>query len=371
MQNFRRIRGGQELCSAEGESAPSVATIEEGWPLLAGPRHRRFEVIWRGTALVDDITLMNLFAPLYSDLKPERTFAIRRPLLAHYTSVQTLEKILLTNEVWFSNPLFMNDIEEVRFGVLQGISLVLNNEGIVEACKTKERFAKFRKYFTSYTDSFINEHSLDIYVFCLSEHHMDDDDGLLSMWRGYGADGSGVAIVFNTQKLVAIDNSPLILAEVTYESTQNRILWLNSTLSQFSSILLKADIPDERLYIPAYSLFERIKLFALFTKHHGFKEEREWRVVYMVDKDKNRQYEKMFHYWVGPKGVEPKLRFKVEPANGATSDDLSLLQIVDRIILGPSISSPLAVAAVSRMLERLSYSALKNRLRSSTIPFRA
>ena len=42
---------------------------------------------------------------------------------------------------------------------------------------------------------------IDTYVFCLSEHAKDDTDGLLSMWRGYGGNGNGAAIVFDAGKL--------------------------------------------------------------------------------------------------------------------------------------------------------------------------
>ena len=38
----------------------------------------------------------------------------RGGLLAHYTSVPTIEQILRTNQVWLSNPLYMNDMQEMR-----------------------------------------------------------------------------------------------------------------------------------------------------------------------------------------------------------------------------------------------------------------
>ncbi len=38
-------------------------------------------------------------------------------LLAHYTSVETVERILRDEELWFSNPLYMNDLEEMRAGI--------------------------------------------------------------------------------------------------------------------------------------------------------------------------------------------------------------------------------------------------------------
>src|SRR5262249_41484538 len=74
---------------------------------------------------VTDDEIMKLFQPLWADLRPEDEFYRKKPLLAHYTTIQTLEKILTNNELWFSNPLFMNDYEEVRFGVFEGNSLVM------------------------------------------------------------------------------------------------------------------------------------------------------------------------------------------------------------------------------------------------------
>jgi hypothetical protein len=52
-------------------------------------------------------------------------------------------------------------------------------------------------------------------------------------------------------------------------------------------------------------------------------------------------------------------------------DDLSITKITDRIILGPSTSSPMAYATILRMLDLLNHSGLKPKLHGSTIPFRA
>jgi hypothetical protein len=117
--------------------------------------------------------------------------------------------------------------------------------------------------------------------------------------------------------------------------------------------------------------FERLKLFAVFTKHQGFKEENEWRVVYMPDRDRDKVFDRMISYWVGPRGVEPKLKIKIEHIPGLIDEDLSLSKIVERIILGPSLSSPLARASILKMLDTLGRSDLKDRINSSTIPLRA
>jgi hypothetical protein len=71
----------------------------------------------------------------------------------------------------------------------------------------------------------------------------------------------------------------------------------------FAEILGKSNIPDDKLSIGSYYFFQRLKLFAIFTKHRGFKEENEWRVVYIRDRDKGKVFDKMFSYWVGPRPV--------------------------------------------------------------------
>ena len=273
---------------------------------------------------MNDTDIMQFFLPLYADLKPEDTFSNKKPLLAHYTTIQALEKILTNNEIWFSNPLYMNDMEEVRFGIIQGNELVIKSQEIENACQKSERVQAFKKSFAYYFDQFANQHVLDTYVFCLSLHDKDDNDGLLSMWRGYGANGNGVAIVFDTAQLNVVESSPLIIAEVTYATTEARIDWIKKLLSTFAKILASSDIPFEKLHLAAYLLFERIKLFALFTKHLGFKEEAEWRVVYLPERDSEKKLQSMFHYSIGSRGVEPRLKFKVLPIKGLTADDLSL-----------------------------------------------
>ena len=60
---------------------------------------------------MSDQEVLKLFEPLWADLKGDDSYPAKRPLLAHYTSMVVLEAILRDNEVWFSNPLFMNDLE--------------------------------------------------------------------------------------------------------------------------------------------------------------------------------------------------------------------------------------------------------------------
>jgi hypothetical protein len=68
-------------------------------------------------------------------------------------------------------------------------------------------------------------------------------------------------------------------------------------------------------------------------------------------------------------GVELKLKLKIETVTGLSETDLSLSKIVDRIIPGLSLSSPLARGTIGKMLEALGRSDLKYRIMAPTIPF--
>src|SRR5262249_26259708 len=134
-------------------------------------------------AEISDEEIHKLFEPLWADLQAQDSFPAKRPLLAHYTSIEKLEAILKNNEVWFSNPLFMNDLEEVRFGMNNGARLFLGSSEIESACGSKQRIDALRSTFNYWYNTFANEHVLDLYVFCLSEHARENTDGVLSMWR--------------------------------------------------------------------------------------------------------------------------------------------------------------------------------------------
>ena len=60
---------------------------------------------------------------LWSDMQREPAPG-ELPLLAHYTSIRTLERIAQTGEIWFSNPLYMNDVDELRYGMNLGLHAV-------------------------------------------------------------------------------------------------------------------------------------------------------------------------------------------------------------------------------------------------------
>jgi len=320
---------------------------------------------------MSDDEIRNLFSPLWAEVQGEDSFPNKRPLLAHYTSAPTLECILRNREIWFSHPLLMNDPQEVTFGLNAAAQLLSTNERIKAACGSLQRFETLRNTFFAWLSRFANEHLPSTFVLCFCEHAVDDNDGLLSMWRGYADQGRGVAIVFDTAQIVPRDDSFLVIAKVHYGSEDERREWIQMLLGRSADILQNNPIPDDKLVICSFFIFQRLKQFAIFTKHRGFREENEWRVVYMRDRAESELLNHMIGYRNGPRGPEPKLKFRLEAITGMPeTESLSLESLVDRIILGPT-TSPLGVSACANMVESLGHPGLSNRIRRSTIPFRA
>jgi hypothetical protein len=190
------------------------------------------------------------------------------------------------------------------------------------------------------------------------------------MWDRYGDEGRGAAIVIDTAKFARRDDSFLIISRVRYRTNEQRIEWMQSLLGQCADIIARNGIPDDKLHICSFYIFQRLKLSAMFTKHDGYDEEKEWRVVYMRDIADSQLLNHMIGYWNGPRGLEPKLKFKLPTIAGLPeTENLSTSQLTDRIILGP-LTSQLAVDACKSMVAALGHPPLRERIWRSAIPYR-
>jgi hypothetical protein len=266
----------------------------------------------------------------------------------------------------------MPSLEEIDalFAPLQGARLVTDQANLFLAGGSQDRAAALEQHYNNFNLKYQNEGAFDTYIFCLSEHKRDDDDGLLSMWRGYGGQGRGAAIVFDTSKLTLIPSSPLTIAKVSYASKSDRLNELAGLVSQWAATTSNAQLPDDQLWTASLHAYAIVLNFALTRKHVGFCEEQEWRIIYTADRDKDGLLRGALGYQITSNGVEPKLKYGVGKIQGVSSPELTLQKMVDRIILGPSLSFPLARKGVARMFESMEKPDYIDLLKASTIPFR-
>jgi hypothetical protein len=117
-------------------------------------------------------------------------------------------------------------------------------------------------------------------------------------------------------------------------------------------------------------MFDLMKLYALTSKHPGFEEEREWRIIYFPDRDRGGILTNSLGYVVGKNGIEPKLRLKIRPLPIDPPATWTFDSVLAQIILGPTQSSALAMKSVWRMLQLNSKSHFTARVAASQIPLR-
>lgn len=292
------------------------------------------------------------------------------PLLAHYTSLSTIEKILNARQFWLSNPLYMNDLEELRFGMHVGAMVFRTSDALRLACGTEDRHEQLIAFFDTLFSEYDRTQALDAYVLCLSEHDASNTDGVLAMWRGYGAYGTGAALLLNLASLPPFEDSALLLGQVVYASQEQRQSWMETRVSALAAEIDAYEKTDMNLEAAARTWFERLKVFAIFSKHPGFSEEREWRVVYMRERDQRDRLSDSLGYLVSDHGVEPKLKLPFSTLSQSADPKQMNLSLLAGLILGPSQSGLLAQASIRRMVSVLGHDNLAPNLWASTIPFR-
>jgi len=165
----------------------------------------------------------------------------------------------------------------------------------------------------------------------------------------------------------------LWIGKVRYCKPDERLKFLQDSLNEWAKITRGANLPDDKLYLAAYAAFHFIKAFALITKHIGFEEENEWRIIYTPELDSQKVLVRQLSYHISPRGAEPKLKFKIAPVqnHSSTGPSLSLASLFHSVLLGPSISSPLAKEAFRRLLRETRLKAFaKDHVYASTIPLR-
>mgnify|MGYP002777056180 CR=1 FL=1 len=295
-----------------------------------------------------------------------------RPLLAHYTSMENAEKILTGGELWFSNPRNMNDWDEMRHGI-ELLQFLARTQFDRHLGTGSDSITKVLSALIANIEQCIKDFETygapDTYVFCFAEHEPDDNDGVLSMWRGYGNGGSGVAIVFDGTRVPEIEGHALVLFPVEYGSEADRRTYVERILDAATRLALQWDAPKD-IEMIAQNLVDRVIVATLFSKHKGFESEREWRAVYRPEWDAEGRFESLLGYHHGSGLMEPRLKLPIDKIPGFPEGALSIETLVSKILLGPVAAKDLVLHAFRRMLVEKKLDPLIVRTTASRIPFR-
>lgn len=276
------------------------------------------------------------FAKIFFPYASERMAEVkaRKTRFVHYTSADSAMGILKNRVLWMRNASVMNDYREVMHGLESLRAAYDFSDGGHRLRKSLDCVfdgitKEIEKRYNQWVPSFESE----TYLTSISEHSDDEDAlGRLSMWRSYG-ESSGVAIVFNSQAFFSDTNV------LGFYSSPVGYLDKNSFGSVLDEVAgnVEANLSQLKRLGRAKTLEIVTRLFmfaALSAKHPGFKEEREWRVIYSPHFMKSNVLIKTVKSVHGVPQVIYKIPLKNLPKHHITG--LEPAELINRVIIGPS-----------------------------------
>lgn len=312
----------------------------------------------------DDKKIMSIFQP-FAKGKIENAVSVGRKFV-HYTSAETASIILRERTILLRQASLLNDFREIEFGTsCIHTSWQRHQKLFDEVFGTFDpNFgARLWSWFTSWKERI----RWETFVTCVSEHDKEEDKfGRLSMWRAYGG-SNGVALVINgTPFFSASDALGAYSSPVAYHTT-------DTFSTDFEELILRVRTSIEFLRTrDSESIFGRmcnvLHYAMLCTKHYGFLEEREWRVVRSPAFNKPSALPESITTISGVPQRVLTLHLKDDPENGLVGIELPAL--LDRVIVGPT-QQPVAIGdAIASLLGGAGVQNPNEKIAFSDIPLR-
>jgi len=254
----------------------------------------------------------------------------------HYTSAENALNIFRSRRVWMRNARCMNDYMEVTHGhnlLLKFFHDHSHKQRFIEAFKPCENEA-VQKALERF-DKWWSNIEFNTFITSISEHETSEDSyGRLSMWRAYSHLSARAAIVLN----IPLDPNParndlnIILSPVAYFDYQELVNEMNAYLDEVkanTSFLCSLEEPAITNLI-----FTMLVVATVTLKHKGFKEEKEWRVIYLPHLAPSELISNTIETINGVPQTVYHIPLEDKPTGDVTG--LSIPKIFDRIIIGPS-----------------------------------
>jgi Protein of unknown function (DUF2971) len=319
-----------------------------------------------GTQLVD---AEDQYAKLFFRMAHEQMTRARRDdfRLVHYTTSETAMQILRNKEFWMRATPTMNDFTEVQHGAQCLASAYKSAAGRQLQATLDGLYPGFVQQLETHFNGWMPEFERGTYIACFSEHLQSEDQlGRLSMWRAYGRAG-GVALVLR--------NTPFIAVTDALRAYTSPVAYLNSSefLAEFEKtakgIVEAEDYLRELGKDTVFNaIFEMFRFAAVGTKHPGFKEELEWRIVHTPAYQPS---EKLVRSVVSVGGV-PQVVMKI-PLRNVPDEGLSgieIPEIIERVIIGPTEHAHIVAEAISELLAEAGLKEAGSKVVVSEIPLR-
>lgn len=291
---------------------------------------------------------------------------------AHYTSANVAKDIISAKDddrcLWLCNAMLMNDFSEIEYGQ-QLLRLTLTNQQFADRLKDTCN-AIHVDIINAFTmlDQEVYAIKRSTYLLSLALHKgMELHQGKLSMWRAYGGDAN-VCILLNPEAFMTPQSAyDVTIAPVDYGGPSKFV-------EGFSDIV-EAMIANRELLrqidpaVVKFNLKYAIDVMILSTKHPGFEEENEWRIIHraQITPAPNSPPSKI----VSVNGIVQKvfyLPMKNVPEHKVANADINGLLF--RILIGPTPNPDLVWEGLVTLLAENGVANAADKVLACNIPLR-
>lgn len=293
----------------------------------------------------------------------------------HYTSAENALNIIDGKQVWLRNTNLMNDYREVQHGDRCLIDSWNDDAvgGKLRSALNQVSEGLSERVLQQYIDG-ERTRSLETYMIAVSEHgnesSREDLYGRLSMWRAYGG-STNVAFVFKNDPFLSESDalnaftSPVLYADS--DSFKPNFLQVAENVERNIGMLRIAGED-----IASHLMLSAMHFAALSTKHPGFAEEREWRVIYTPKLSLTGSRSSRLESKIVSLGGVPQRIFALKLENIPEEGFLgaTLPELLVEVIIGPTqFPWPIYDALVDK-LHNAGIADAADRVRVSNIPLR-
>jgi hypothetical protein len=278
------------------------------------------------------IKLAEIFMPTSTERREE--MKKRKGLFVHYTSAENAIKIIQSKKVWMRNARCMNDYMEVSHGH-DLLSKFFKDENLkksffntIEPCGNEIAVKALAQF-----DHWWSNIHFNTFIASISEHNSEEDShGRLSMWRAYGKQSAKAAIVFAPPLPDKENGLKLLLVPTAYFNQEA----LNRELDKvINNIKCNQDFLasiDDQLVINY--VFAMLLSTSICLKHEGFKEEKEWRIIYLPDLNPSNLLLRTIEIINGIPQIVYQIPLEENPVENVVG--LTIPSLIDKIIIGPT-----------------------------------
>jgi hypothetical protein len=186
------------------------------------------------------------------------------------------------------------------------------------------------------------------------------------MWRAYGGP-TGVAAVLNPDVFLSVSSAlEAFTSPVAYLSQE-------AFAAEFERVVSNIDANRDWLISEGREdllnrVFTAFRFAVLCTKHPGFAEEREWRIVYAPSFGKSEKIKETVELIRGVPQIVYSIPFHDYPDEDLLGAELP--QLINRIIIGPTQFPEQLREATVKLLEAANVPDAQSKVVCSTIPLR-